>query len=141
LLPPTVKTDLQSQAARERFCSLPWADVETVEMYRLYLYAGKLYSQSVIDQDYDGMGDEAHEDREWMRLAQAYLFACSVLDEKFANVVIDALIEKTDGVVREPAFIYTNPYNILMRTCRNAIRAVLPRRCTVALCPMMDCAL
>lgn len=47
------------------------------------------------DQDYaDNGNDEAHEDREWVRLALAYFLGLKLGDEKFCNAVVDGIVEK-----------------------------------------------
>lgn len=63
---------------------------ETFDIYRNFLYTSKLCTLDAHgDQDYADNGDaEAHEDREWMRLALAYFLGLKLGDEGFCNAVI-----------------------------------------------------
>lgn len=74
---------------------------ENFEVYRLFLYTGKIFSNNAqTDQDHADNGiAETHGDREWMRLAHVYLMGLSLDDEKFRNAVIDALVEKVTETV------------------------------------------
>jgi hypothetical protein len=77
---------------------------ETFEIYRQYLYTEKrkLFSHDPIgDQDYADDGDsDAHKDREWVRLANAYFLGLKLRDEKFCNTVVDGLVEKMAQTVK-----------------------------------------
>jgi hypothetical protein len=75
---------------------------ETFEIYRNYLYTGKLFTHDAHgDQDYADNGmDEAHEDREWVRLALAYFLGLRVGDGGFCNCVVGGLVEKMGEAVK-----------------------------------------
>ena len=77
---------------------------ETFEIYRNFLYTGKLCTHDAYgDQDYADNGDaEAHEDREWVRLALAYFLGLKLGDEGFCNAVVDGIVEKMAEAVRFP---------------------------------------
>lgn len=85
---------------------------ETFEIYRCFLYTGKLFSHDDEgDQDYADDGDEeAHEDREWVRLALAYFLGLKLGDEKFCNTVVDGIVEKMAEAVSRVSF----PSNVRM---------------------------
>lgn len=87
---------------------------ETFEIYRNFLYTGKLFTHDAHgDQDYaDNGNDEAHEDREWVRLALAYFLGLKLGDEKFCNAVLDGLVEKMAEAVGL-AFLFFFPLNFL----------------------------
>lgn len=74
---------------------------ETFEVYRLFLYTGKIFSNNAQnDQDgADNGDDETHDDREWMRLAHMYIMGLDLDDERFRNTVVDALVEKVAETV------------------------------------------
>ncbi|KAK4634268.1 hypothetical protein CLAFUW4_00267 [Fulvia fulva] len=77
---------------------LPDQDPGTVNLYRLWLYTGKLFSITPDDVDVEDDGEvEAHEDAEWHKLVLMYLLGVEARDEKFANIVVNALVEKTYG--------------------------------------------
>lgn len=78
------------------------ATPETFELYRMFLYTGEISSHdSDNDQDHVDDGHAAvHEDREWVRLANAYLLGLKLEDEKSRNAVVDALLEKVVEAVR-----------------------------------------
>jgi hypothetical protein len=85
---------------------------ETFEIYRNWLYTdkSKLFCHDAEgDQDFadDGNG-AAHEDREWMRLALAYLLGLKFGDEGFCNAVIDGLVEKMAESVRSLCAHHSN---------------------------------
>jgi len=75
---------------------------ETFDVYRLFLYTGKIFSNNAqTDQDGADNGDtETHDDREWMRLAHMYVMGLDLGDEQFRNTVVDALVEKVAETVR-----------------------------------------
>jgi hypothetical protein len=90
---------------------------ETFEVYRLFLYTGKVFSNnSQADQDRADNGlDEAHGDREWMRLAHLYLMGLDLDDEKFRNAILDALVEKVAETVCMLILPFTSCIFILTR--------------------------
>lgn len=85
---------------------------ETFELYRRYLYSEAKALQSWhgdSDQDFADDGDaEAHEDREWIRLAHAYLLGLRLRDEEFCNVVVNGLVEKMTETVCQSTTIVNN---------------------------------
>ena len=83
------------------FCTVD-ATHETFEVYRNFLYTGKLFTHDAHgDQDHaDNGDDEAHEDREWVRLALAYFLGLKLADERFRNAVVDGIVEKMSEAVR-----------------------------------------
>lgn len=86
----------------------------TLEVYRRYLYSETKALQSWhgdSDQDFVDDGDaEAHEDREWIRLAHAYLLELRLRDEEFCNVAVNGLVEKMTETVHEPTTAFNNNY-------------------------------
>jgi hypothetical protein len=91
---------------------------ETFGTYRSFLCTGKLFSHDAEgDQDYaDNGNDEAHEDREWMRLALAYFLGLRLGDEKFCNTVVDGIVEKMAEAVG-----LALPFGALPTTCESSI--------------------
>ncbi|GAB7325194.1 hypothetical protein MBLNU13_g09269t2 [Cladosporium sp. NU13] len=85
---------------------------ETFEIYRSFLYTGKLFTHDAHgDQDYAHNGnDEAHEDREWVRLALTYFLGLKMGDEKFCNAVVDGIVEKMAEADRSPTGLATEVY-------------------------------
>lgn len=61
---------------------------DMLRRYRLFLYTGKIASK---DEDVASLHPG---DSEWHQLVLMYLFAGKIRDEKFGNVVINALVEK-----------------------------------------------
>lgn len=90
------------------------ATPEIFELYRLFLYTGSLFSHGPgNDQDHADNGrDAAHGDREWTRLANAYLLGLKLEDEKFRNAVVDALLERVAEAVRSPrpSFLFLDTF-------------------------------
>lgn len=85
------------------FHTIPGGDTthETFEIYRNFLYTGKLFTHDAHgDQDYADTGDEeAHEDREWVRLVLAYFLGLRLGDEGFCNCVVGGVVEKVGEAV------------------------------------------
>jgi len=93
-------------------------DAATAQLYRLFLYTGKVYSiDEASDQDTVDDGDaETHEDAEWTKLAHAYLLGRTIRDEAFANACVTAIIEKVKATERFPTGIACEVYaNTLSR--------------------------
>jgi hypothetical protein len=116
------------------------AMTETFEIYRNWLYTekSKLFCHDAEgDQDFadDGSGP-AHEGREWIRLALAYLLGLKFGDEGFCNVVIDGLVEKMgESVSYVRSSHHANPRSTADRSTLPATlpdrprqRSVLPHR-------------
>ncbi|KAM0722925.1 hypothetical protein Q7P37_001123 [Cladosporium fusiforme] len=112
LLPARVYNTLEVLSQHHRAWAFPETTPETFELYRLFLYTSKLFSHvPSIDQDHADNGHaEAHEDREWMRLANAYLLGLKLGDEKFCNAVVDGLLEKVGEADRYPTGLATEVY-------------------------------
>ena len=92
---------------------LPDQDFNTVSLYRLWLYTGKLYSKAPENVDVEDDGEaEAHQDAEWHKLVLMFLFGTEAGDEKFCNTVINAFVEKVNESGRYPtglaSEVYTN---------------------------------
>ncbi|KAF7195516.1 hypothetical protein HII31_03110 [Pseudocercospora fuligena] len=97
------------------FAHLPNESPELMILYRAYLYTGKIFSQygeDDVDVPDDGES-EAHDDREWIRLANLYWVAAELRDEVFGNKCIDALIEKCTLTDRFPTGMATEIYERL----------------------------
>ncbi|KXT03573.1 hypothetical protein AC578_10008 [Pseudocercospora eumusae] len=97
------------------FAHLPNESPELMVLYRAYLYTGKIFSQygeDDVDVPDDGES-EAHNDREWIRLADLYWVAAELRDEVFGNKCIDALIEKCSLSDRFPTGMATEIYERL----------------------------
>jgi hypothetical protein len=91
---------------------------ETFEVYRLFLYTGKIFSNNAqTDQDRADNGlDETHGDREWMRFAHLHLMGLDLDDEKICNTVLDALVEKVAETVSILILLLTSRILVLTRT-------------------------
>ena len=87
---------------------------ETFEIYRNFLHTSKLFTHDAHgDQDYaDNGDDEAHEDREWVRLALAYFLGLKLGDERFCNAIVDGIVEKMAEAVRSLLFFPKLPTHV-----------------------------
>nr|OQO23595.1 hypothetical protein B0A51_08097 [Rachicladosporium sp. CCFEE 5018] len=106
ILPPSTITALQ-QHYHNGFTQLDAYTIESFELYRVWLYTGKLYTRVP---EYEGVGavEVVLADREWGRLANAYVLGVDLDDERFANAMVDAMIEKVDGSDRYPTSLATD---------------------------------
>lgn len=96
------------------------ATAETFEIYRNWLYTekGKLFCHDAEgDQDNADDDGEAHEDREWVRLAHAYLLGVKLGDESFCNMVVDGLVEKMAQTVRGISLFFSCEASSQKLTC------------------------
>jgi hypothetical protein len=114
LLPASTLAILDAKAAQQMIQQTPMYFIEdhlpeTFEMYRAFLYTGKIFSSNAqVDQDYADNGlDETHDDGEWMRLAHMYLMGLDLDDERFRNAIVDALVEKVAETVCWPFALFT----------------------------------
>ncbi|KAK6442946.1 hypothetical protein LTR95_000824 [Oleoguttula sp. CCFEE 5521] len=106
ILPPSTVTALQ-ELYQNGFIVLETHSVESVELYRVWLYTGRLCTR-VPDEEEIEAEEVVLADREWGRLANAYTLAVELRDEKFANLIVDAMIEKVDGSDRYPTSLATD---------------------------------
>ncbi|CAK4033519.1 Hypothetical predicted protein [Lecanosticta acicola] len=95
LLPEITQAYLQARAIAAPFHQLPDESPGTVRIYRDYLYTGKIHSVAEND-DTDELGGGITSQGEWSCLAQLYLLGIEVRDERFANQVIDSIIDKVE---------------------------------------------
>lgn len=117
ILPPATKAYLTTRFAAEQVCWIREEDATTANLWRAYLYTGKVFSNDEIsDQDERDYGRaESHADGEWTKLAHAYFLGQTLRDEDFANASIKALIEKVKVTERFPTgiagevYTYTEP--------------------------------
>nr|OQO31657.1 hypothetical protein B0A51_01147 [Rachicladosporium sp. CCFEE 5018] len=79
------------------FAHLEAHSVESFELYRVWLYTGKLCTRIPDEEEEVGAEDAVWVDCEWGRMANAYFLAVDLRDEKFGNAIVDAMIEKVDG--------------------------------------------
>lgn len=101
LLPDSTKTYLEQRGLQAGCYELYDESVEIVQLYRLFLYTGQLFSIGTSDQDtVDNGRAKAHSDAEWVRLAHCYLLGLTLSDERFANVAVDGIVEKLKDSVR-----------------------------------------
>lgn len=111
LLPDTTKTYIAERNIGNPIFQLPSEDVTMFQIYRLFLYTGIVYSITNDDQDSPDDGHcVVHADAEWARLAQCYLLASVVKDERFANAAIDAIVEKMTISDRYPTGLASEVY-------------------------------
>ncbi|OQO12020.1 hypothetical protein B0A48_02659 [Cryoendolithus antarcticus] len=94
---------------QEGFIVLESHSPESVELYRMWLYTGRLFT-SVPDEEETTAEELVLADREWGRLANAYMVGVDLRDEKFANLIVDAMIEKVDGSEFYPTSLATSLY-------------------------------
>ncbi|OQO04845.1 hypothetical protein B0A48_07862 [Cryoendolithus antarcticus] len=92
------------------FAHLEAHSVESFELYRVWLYTGKLCTRIPNEEEEVGAEDAVWVDCEWGRMANAYFLAVDLRDEKFGNAIVDAMIEKVDGSEYYPTSLAADLY-------------------------------
>lgn len=111
LLPAASKEYLNTRFHLEQVYWFGEEDPAMANLWRLYLYTGKVFSHDeAVDQDDPDLGNDTHADGEWTKLAHAYFFGRKVQDENFANACVTALIEKVQATERFPTGIASEVY-------------------------------
>ena len=112
LLPEATKAYIEEQNAGQHIYQLPDDDIDTVQIYRSFLYNGHIYSIREASENRSGNSTQrVHVDGEWTKLAHCYIFAVTVHDEKFANACVTAIVEKMAAIDWYPTGIANEVYS------------------------------
>lgn len=113
LLPEKTKAYFIARAAAEPFHQLPDELPEIVNLYRLFLYTGTIFSKASGDKD---IMDEAEHndgaslDAERTVLMECYILGAHFFDERFRNAAINALIQKVEEEEEYPTGLAADVY-------------------------------
>lgn len=113
LLPEKTKSYLTARAAAQPFHQLPDELPEIVNLYRLFLYTGTIFSIGNNDKDeFDGAehNNGASMDAERTKLMECYLLGTHLHDERFRNAAINALVEKVEKEEEYPTGLASDVY-------------------------------
>lgn len=113
LLPEKTKAYLTARAAEAPFRQLPTELPEIVNLYRLFLYTGTIFSIANGDKDAMDTAENNHGasmDAERTKLMECYILGQHLHDERFRNAAIDALVKKVEEEEEYPTGLAGDVY-------------------------------
>ncbi|CZT24558.1 uncharacterized protein RCC_10283 [Ramularia collo-cygni] len=113
MLPDKTKAYLTARAAAEPFRQLPNELPEIVNLYRLFLYTGTVFSIANSDKDEMDAAEFNHGasmDAEKVTLMECYILGTHLHDERFRNAAINALVQKVEEEEEYPTGLAADVY-------------------------------
>lgn len=87
---------------------LPEQDPEIFKTFQHFLYSGQVCTSR--DGDYHLNDDGSSRDKEWVRLAEAWVLGDAILSTSFKDAVVDAIIAKVINISYSPTNLHTLVY-------------------------------